>query len=194
MTRPARVVACLPGIVALIASLALLWGCGGDGGSSEAAQLEQARREGAVAAHHADQIRQLQKEVTALKHERATATDAVPQIEAGPEAADVRIPESGTYSGEARQRGAPTNINKDYPVQMSFSSTGSQISYPALGCAGELRPVGFDGSNRVYEEQITSGHCDDGGTWLVHVDGPTTLEAAWSLPSASYTVTATLVR
>lgn len=172
----------------------LLCSCGSDGSAGQA-ELERAHREGAAAARHAAQIRQLQKEVAALKSGRAESREpaaASPPAEASPEATDARIPESGSYSGEAEQRGTPARVNKRYPLEMSFSSGGSHVYYPALGCEGLLQPLGFEGPNRVYEERITSGHCDDGGTWLVHVDGPTTLEVAWSLPSASYTVTALL--
>lgn len=174
----------------------LLWGCGG-GGSPEQANLEQARHEGAAAAHQADQIRQLQKEVAALAHRQGPAPAPAGgdgQPEAGGEASDPRIPASGVYGGEGRQRGTPARVNKDYPVTMSFSSTGSHVAYPTLGCEGLLLPRGFAGTSRVYEEQIVSGHCDDGGTWLVQVDDSTMLEAAWSLPSATYTVTALLLR
>lgn len=173
----------------------LLCSCGG-GESADQAKLEQARREGGAAAHHADQIRQLQKEVAALKRSREATpetTEPQAQSEADTEAADSRIPASGSYGGQARQRGAPAGVNKNYPMQMSFSSSGSRVIYPTLGCGGVLQPLGFQGESRVYKEEVTSGHCDSGGTWLVHVDGPTTIEAAWSLPSASYTVTAVLV-
>lgn len=172
----------------------LLWSCGGSE-SADQAKLEQARRQGVAAAHHADQIRQLQKEVAALKRGQAAPEAAGPnaQSEVSTEAVDSRIPASGSYGGEAQQRGTPTRINKNYPMQMSFSSGGSQVMYPTLSCEGVLQPLGFQGESRVYEEKITSGHCDSGGTWLVHVDGLTTIEAAWSLPSASYTVSATLV-
>lgn len=69
----------------------------------------------------------------------------------------------------------------------------ASLPYPALDCEGPLQPLGFEGSSRAYEEQITSGHCDGGGTWLVHGDDPTTLEAVWSLSSVSYSVTAVQV-
>jgi len=186
-----------PPLLGLLAALSILLCSCGSGDSGEQAKLEHARREGAAAARHADQIRQLQKDVAALRSERAATPEAAPSSslpQGSPEATDARIPESGAYSGEARQRGTPARLNKNYPVQMSFSSTGSHVSYPTLACEGQLRPLGFEAANRVYEEQITSGHCDGGGIWLVHVDGPTTLEGSWSLPSASYTVTAVLAR
>lgn len=181
-----------PAVLALV-----LGGCGGGGGdaSAEQAKLELARHSGAEAAHRGDEIRQLQREVKTLKS-RPPAGRAQ-RIESGPThepTTDSRIPASGTYVGEALQRGTPARVDKDYPVQMTFSSTGSYVAYPTLGCEGRLQPTGFDGDDRVYEEQITAGHCDDGGTWLVHVEGPTTLEAAWFLSSASYAVTAVVDR
>lgn len=184
----------LLGILAVLP--VLLLGCGG-GGSAKQASLEQAKREGAAAAHQADQIRQLQKEVAALERHNAQSPASgsgaeEPDVASG--ASDQRVPTSGIYSGEGHQRGTPARINKDYPVTMSFSSSGSQVSYSTLGCEGLLQPRGFEGANRVYEEQITSGNCDNGGTWLVHVDDSTMIEAVWSLPSATYTVAAVLVR
>ena len=47
-------------------------------------------------------------------------------------AEDSRIPASGTYSGQAEQRGKPMSLNKDYSMTMTFSSAGSSVSYPAL--------------------------------------------------------------
>jgi hypothetical protein len=174
-------------------------GCGGTSSdsSAEQARIEQARRSGAAAAHQGDAIRQLQKEVKVLSSRSTSTATAQPQTEpesSHDETSDPRIPASGTYVGEALQRGTPTSVDKDYPVQMTFSSSGSYVSYPSLACAGNLQPTGFDGGDRVYEERITTGHCDDGGTWLVHVEGPTTLEAAWSSPSTTYTVTAVVDR
>lgn len=173
-------------------------GCGSSDSSDQAA-LAQARRQGAVAAHRADEVHQLQKQVSALKREQAGSTTGA-EGEAGAaqgetaRSADSRIPASGTYSGQAEQRGTPARVNKDYPLEMTFSSSGSYVSYPTLGCAGSLHPLGFDGPDRLYAETITSGHCDSGGTWHVRVDDETTLQGSWSLPSSSYSVTAVLER
>lgn len=119
----------------------------------------------------------MQKEVAALERGQTAPEAAEPnaQSEVSTETINSRIPASGSYGGEAQQRGTPTRINKNYPMQMSFSSGGSRIMYPTLGCEGVLQPLGFQGASRAYEEKITSGHCDSGGTWLVHVDGPTTI-------------------
>lgn len=200
MASEVKIVSTLRSRLLLLGALAalpfLLWSCGDSDPSAEQAKLEQARREGATAAHRADQIRQLQREVAAMKKRDRAGSAERPSSQSQPEVAvegaDSRIPVSGSYSGEGRQRGTPGALNKDYPIQMIFSSTGSHVAYPTLDCEGLLRPLGFEGSSRVYEEQITSGHCDSGGTWLVHVDDPTTLEAVWSLSSATYTVTAVL--
>jgi hypothetical protein len=107
---------------------------------------------------------------------------------------DQRVPSSGAYSGTARQRGARASLNKDTPMSMTFSSSGSSVAYPGVGCAGKLLPTGFDGQRRVYQEQITSGPCDNGGVWRVLVVSSDRLEAGWTLPSQDYTVSAVLRR
>lgn len=192
--RPMRPSPLLLGTLIVCASTIV--GCGG-GGSDDQAKIEQARHEGAVAAHHADEVQQLRKQVSSLKRESGGSPAPVPaapvQTATAP-SEDPRIPASGTYSGQAAQRGTPARVNKDFPLDMTFASTGSYVSYPTLGCHGTLRPIGFAGEDRVYEEEITAGHCDSGGTWHVRVDSVTSLAASWTLPSASYTVSATLSR
>jgi len=171
-------------------------------GASNQAALNQARQQGAAAARQQDAINDLQHQVSALesqsgKQAQTTTGAATPSGYPGPAApstGDSRIPASGTYSGQAQQRGEPVARNIDFPVTMTFSSAGSSISYPTLGCDGTLHPAGFAGPDRVYTETITSGHCDNGGTWYVKVDSPTQLQALWSLSSVNYTVAAALVR
>jgi hypothetical protein len=107
---------------------------------------------------------------------------------------DGRIPASGTFSGQAQQRGQPASVNQDFQMAITFSSAGSSVSYPTLGCYGRLTPTGFAGQARVYTETITSGPCDTGGTWSVKLDGETQVEAHWSLRTANYTVAAVLTR
>ena len=100
---------------------------------------------------------------------------------------DPRIPAAGTYSGTATQIGEPAaRYNEEYPLEMTFSSSGGDVRYPALGCEGELTQVGFDGDNALYEEEITAGDCDTGGTWRVLVGDSDELDVAWTLPSATY--------
>jgi hypothetical protein len=106
-----------------------------------------------------------------------------------------RVPASGTYTGTGVQRSASDNSkNKDYPVEMTFSSSGSTVSYPSLNCAGRLTPQGFNGGRRVYRESITSGHCDDGGIWEIEVVSDVKLRANWTHSGVSYSVSATLSR
>ncbi len=102
-------------------------------------------------------------------------------------------PETGTYVGWGDQRSlSGTSLDKGYQVEMTFSSSGSTVRYPDLGCAGRLRPDGFDGDARVYYEEISTGSCDDGGGWKVVVTGPSHLEATYSPPSGKYIVVADL--
>lgn len=102
-----------------------------------------------------------------------------------------RPPGTGTYSGIGIQHGDNPD---DFRISMTFSSAGSTIEYPDLGCSGTLQPAGYDGTRRVYRERITSGPCDQGGNWKVHVASTTRVTASWSRPTGGYTVTARLTR
>lgn len=75
-------------------------------------------------------------------------------------------PAAGTYYGVLSQRGT-AHSDRDLRVAMSFSSTGSYVEYPSLGCSGTLTPTGNRSGARVYRETITSGQCDPTGTWYV---------------------------
>jgi hypothetical protein len=171
-------------------------GCGG-GDSANQAELEQARHQGAAAARRTAAIHELREEVASLRRSdsRTPEKSAEPPPGDGTvDGGDVgRVPASGTYYGQAQQRGERVSINKDYPIDMTFSRAGSTVDYPSLDCHGSLRPLGFDGPYRVYEETIVSGHCDSGGTWRVHVEDDSRLEATWSLSSVDYSVSAVLL-
>jgi hypothetical protein len=192
-----------PALAACLGTGLLGVGAGGCGGSNQAA-LNQAQQQGAAAAHEQDAITSLQQKVKTLeaqtgKQPQPSTGKAVtaPTVAPAPTGAipDAgRIPSSGTYSGQAQQRGEPTLINRDFPMTMSFSSAGSSVSYPTLGCYGTLSPNGFAGQDRVYTEIITSGRCDSGGTWYVKVDNATQVEARWSLSTVGYTVAAVLTQ
>ena len=111
------------------------------------------------------------------------------QAQSGP------VPESGTYTGAGYQRGLNgTRADKSYAVEMTFSGSGSTVRYPDLGCAGVLRPIGFDGGRRVYREEMTTGRCDNSGTWQVSVVSGTQVSGSYSPPSGRYVVTAELSR
>jgi hypothetical protein len=179
---------------ALLALGFALAGCGE--GDDDQVALEQARRQGAAAERRADEVRDLRREVAALRRQREPAAASSAAAPAPVTAtADPRVPSSGTYWGAARQRGEPADrYDKDYPLEMTFSASGSYVRYPALACEGTLRPIGFDGNFRVYEESISSGHCDTGGTWHVLVEDSTQLSVTWARPAATYTVSAVLER
>lgn len=111
--------------------------------------------------------------------------------------ADSHVPASGTYYGTAQQRGSGSggnNIDKEYPVKMRFSSTGSRVTYPSLSCGGVLKPSGFSGGRRVYRELITFGHCDRGGIWKVLVSSTRRLQATWTRSGSDYIVSTILSR
>lgn len=106
-------------------------------------------------------------------------------------------PASGTYRGSADQRGTGSrgqSVDRSYPVRMRFSSYGSSVVYPSLGCGGTLRPAGFSGGRRVYREIITYGGCDSGGTWKVLVSSSRRLQATWTRRGTDYIVSAILTR
>ena len=102
-------------------------------------------------------------------------------------------PAAGTYSGTLVQRGTRQS-DRDYEVQMTFSSTGSTVSYPALGCRGTLTPTGNQNGARVYREHITSGGCDSPGTWLVTRGSDTSVVAEYRPAGDDYVVAGQLTR
>ena len=119
----------------------------------------------------------------------APAAGGQAQAQSGP------VPESGTYTGTGYQRGLNgTGADKSYAVEMTFSGGGSTVRYPGLGCAGVLRPAGFDGGRRVYREEMTTGRCDNSGTWQVTVVSGTQVSGSYCPPSGRYVVTAELSR
>lgn len=116
---------------------------------------------------------------------------AVPAAFAG------RVPASGTYSGNAQQRGTGSHgqsVDRDYAVTMRFSRFGSTVSYPSLACSGRLIPAGFSGGRRVYRETITRGGCDSGGVWKVLVSSSRRLQGTWTRRGTNYLVSAVLTR
>jgi hypothetical protein len=46
----------------------------------------------------------------------------------------------------------------------------------------------------VYRESITSGTCDNNGTWKVLVDSSTAISVGYTPPSGRYTVSGRLTR
>ena len=107
----------------------------------------------------------------------------------GPEFA----PASGTYSGTLSQRGTRRS-DRDYPVEMTFSSQGSTVAYPTLGCRGTLTPTGNSAGARVYRETITSGRCDPMGTWYVTTGSDQAVSAEYHPSNADYVVVGQLTR
>lgn len=87
-------------------------------------------------------------------------------------------PAAGTYSGLLYQRGTEQS-DQSLQVAMSFSSTGSYVDYPTLGCSGTLTPTGNRSGARVYRETITSGQCDPTGTWYVTRGSDTEISAEY---------------
>lgn len=170
-------------------------GCGTDH-----QQISAERREAAESARQSERIKQLERDLREQKHssrvDRTPAAEQMPIPTTPPRSSDAThlVPDSGSYEGMARQRGARSAISKNYNVTMVFSSGGSFVNYPSLGCEGRLVPDGFDGDRRVYRERITSGHCDRNGTWKITVKSPDALSAEWTLSSQDYIVVAELSR
>ncbi len=105
------------------------------------------------------------------------------------------VPESGVYSGTGRQTALAAGArSREYPVEMSFSSTGSQINYASFPCSATLRPTGWDGDKRTYLESNLSGPCDKNGTWAIEVQSDSTLYGVYTPPSRRYTVEVQLTR
>ncbi|HHX86344.1 MAG TPA: hypothetical protein GX694_13690, partial [Actinomycetales bacterium] len=122
------------------------------------------------------------------------STDAAGSTGAA-EASSSNAPSSGSYTGTLQQRGtSSTRQDRDYAVEMTFSSGGSSVRYPGLGCAGTLVPRGDSGVDRIYREEIHTGRCDDGGTWTVTRVGDGRLDVNYEAPTGRYVVTGTLTR
>lgn len=102
-------------------------------------------------------------------------------------------PTAGTYSGTLSQRGT-RRTDRDYLVEMTFSSQGSTVEYPTLGCRGTLTPTGNSDGSRVYRETITSGRCDATGTWRVTKGSDTAISAEYQPTGADYVVVGQLTR
>lgn len=102
-------------------------------------------------------------------------------------------PAAGTYSGVLFQRGTDQS-DQDLQVAMGFSSTGSYVEYPALGCSGTLTPTGNQDGARVYRETITSGQCDPTGTWYVTRGSDTEISAEYRPSGGDHVVEGQLNR
>lgn len=102
-------------------------------------------------------------------------------------------PAAGTYSGVLYQRGTEQS-DQSLQVAMGFSSTGSFVDYPTLGCSGILTPTGNQDGARVYRETITSGQCDPTGTWLVTRGSDTTISAEYRPSEGDHVVDGQLTR
>lgn len=116
-------------------------------------------------------------------------TSAAPR----PWSASDAAPDGGTYSGVVTQRGTQ-RTDTDYEVTMTFTSAGSRVTYPTLGCTGTLQPAGDVDGARVYRETITSGTCDRGGTWYVTRQDTNAVSAEYRPAARDYTVQGQLTR
>lgn len=102
-------------------------------------------------------------------------------------------PAAGTYYGLLSQSGTQQS-DQSLRVAMSFSSTGSYVDYPTLGCSGTLTPTGNRSGARVYRETITSGQCDPTGTWYVTRGSETAISAEYRPSGADHVVEGQLSR
>ena len=102
-------------------------------------------------------------------------------------------PAAGTYSGVLFQRGTQQS-DQSVEVAMGFSSTGSYVDYPTLGCSGTLTPTGNQDGARVYRETITAGQCDPTGTWFVTRGSDTTISAEYRPSGGDHVVEGQLTR
>ena len=113
----------------------------------------------------------------------------------GTSGGSVNAPDSGVYTGYLSQRGTTSGRqDRDYTVEMTFSSGGSSVRYPSLGCSGTLSPQGDSGDARVYSERISSGNCDPSGTWTIKRQSSSSIQAEYRPTSGRYVVVGELSR
>lgn len=126
---------------------------------------------------------------------QSPTTSATPSSPAEPRpwSASEAAPDGGTYTGVVTQRGTQRS-DTQYEVTLTFANTGSYVTYPTLGCAGRLAPTGDENGARVYRETITSGTCDQGGTWHVTRDSADAVTAEYRPAAGDYTVAGQLTR
>lgn len=123
---------------------------------------------------------------TASPTSSTSASSPASSPEPRPWSASDAAPDGGTYTGVVTQRGTQ-RTDTDYEVTMTFTSAGSRVNYPSLGCTGTLQPTGDVDGARVYRETITSGPCDQGGAWYVTRDDANTVTAEYRSVDGSYT-------
>ena len=200
MTRTrSKVPSPITGWLAVTTAALVLSGCAVSDTAAEQ-RIDRERTQAAEAARQSEQIKALEKQLEAKNNPPAAPPAQAPQPAGGQAQAPSnspagRVPTSGTYAGTGHQRGlAGTAADKSYGIEMVFSSGGSTIRYPDLGCSGRLQPAGFDQGRRVYREQMNAGRCDNGGTWLVSVDSDARISGTYRPPSGRYVVSAELTR
>ena len=105
----------------------------------------------------------------------------------------VALPMTGSfrqYSLESGWRGDNFNVEITYPT----------VRYPELGCEGTIEPTPPDYAGQAgYIEHITTGTCDDGGTWhflldmnSVQAGTPAVTKARYVAPDGRYVADGTV--
>ncbi|HXQ88337.1 MAG TPA: hypothetical protein VN733_01750 [Solirubrobacterales bacterium] len=132
-------------LAAVALSILALAGCGDSGASSE--ELEAARKEGAVKAHQAERIREIQKELKALRKNGGSGKPAA--------AAGSPAPEGGSGSSGSGNCGGSLSANS--VTTCGFAENVEEAYYAEIG----------SGSGTVYAYSPTTGqgysmHCTAG--------------------------------
>lgn len=117
-----RIPLALAAVPLVILSLALA-GCGDSGASSE--EIEAAQKEGAVKAHQAERIREIQKELKALRKNSGSAKGALDA------AAGTPAPESSSSAGGSGNCGSSLSANS--VTTCGFAENVQDAYYAEIG-------------------------------------------------------------
>lgn len=146
LKRPSsRLPLALAAVALTILGLALA-GCGDSGADNE--ELEAARKEGAVKAHQAERIREIQKELKALRRNGGSAKAA-----AG--AAGAPAPEGGSGSSGSGNCGGSLSANS--VTTCGFAENVEDAYYAEIGSGSGTVIAYSPTTNRTYSMFCTAG-------------------------------------
>jgi hypothetical protein len=134
--------------VALALAVLALAGCGDSGASSD--ELEAARKEGAVKAHQEERIRQIQKELKALRKNGGGAGKAAAAAAAGSPA-----PEGGSSASGSGNCGGSLSANEN--TTCGFAANVMQAYFEEIGSGAGTVIAYSPTTGQTYSMYCTAG-------------------------------------